>query len=165
MASAHPVVLPVTVTLLGPSQMHVTNSRDNVNAVSVESLDDSAISVSPDFGVNFIVFHLIFHFRDFPQCRTCQCNGHASICDQRTGACIDCRNLTDGPHCERCVDGYYGDPRLGVSIPCKPCPCPGQKKSKVLTVFYFSGGPGSGYQHADTCYIAPQNQTVICNCR
>lgn len=90
-------------------------------------------------------------FWAFPECRTCQCNGHASICDQRTGACIDCRNLTDGAHCERCVDGYYGDPRLGVSIPCKPCPCP--------------GGPGSGYQHADTCYISPQNQTVVCNCR
>uniref|UniRef100_A0A1I8B0Z9 Laminin subunit beta-1 n=1 Tax=Meloidogyne hapla TaxID=6305 RepID=A0A1I8B0Z9_MELHA len=90
-------------------------------------------------------------FWNFPECRTCQCNGHASICDQRTGACIDCRNLTDGAHCERCVDGYYGDPRLGVGIPCKACPCP--------------GGPGSGYQHADTCYIAPQNQTVVCNCR
>ncbi|KAF7637603.1 hypothetical protein Mgra_00002860 [Meloidogyne graminicola] len=88
---------------------------------------------------------------NFPECRTCQCNGHASICDQRTGACIDCRNLTDGAHCERCVDGYYGDPRLGVGIPCKPCPCP--------------GGPGSGFQHADTCYISPQNQTVVCNCR
>uniref|UniRef100_A0A1I8BDR2 Laminin EGF-like domain-containing protein n=1 Tax=Meloidogyne hapla TaxID=6305 RepID=A0A1I8BDR2_MELHA len=90
-------------------------------------------------------------FWNFPECRTCQCNGHASICDQRTGACIDCRNLTDGAHCERCVDEYYGDPRLGVGIPCKACPCP--------------GGPGSGYQHADTCYIAPQNQTVVCNCR
>uniref|UniRef100_A0A915MXT1 Laminin subunit beta-1 n=1 Tax=Meloidogyne javanica TaxID=6303 RepID=A0A915MXT1_MELJA len=90
-------------------------------------------------------------FWNFPECRTCQCNGHASICEQRTGACMDCRNLTDGAHCERCVDGYYGDPRLGVGIPCKPCPCP--------------GGPGSGYQHADTCYIAPQNQSVVCNCK
>ncbi|KAL3094721.1 hypothetical protein niasHS_006016 [Heterodera schachtii] len=91
-------------------------------------------------------------FWNFPECRTCQCNGHASICDQRTGACIDCRNLTDGTHCERCVDGYYGDPRLGINLPCKPCPCP--------------GGPGSGFQHADSCYLTPPpSPTVTCNCR
>uniref|UniRef100_A0A914C176 Laminin subunit beta-1 n=1 Tax=Acrobeloides nanus TaxID=290746 RepID=A0A914C176_9BILA len=94
-------------------------------------------------------------FWSFPDCRTCQCNGHASICDQKTGACIDCRNLTDGSYCERCQSGYYGDPRLGVNLPCKPCPCP--------------GGPGSGFQHADTCYLKPshdyRSQDIVCNCR
>uniref|UniRef100_A0AC35F6W6 Laminin subunit beta-1 n=1 Tax=Panagrolaimus sp. PS1159 TaxID=55785 RepID=A0AC35F6W6_9BILA len=94
-------------------------------------------------------------FWSFPDCHTCQCNGHASICDQKTGACIDCRNLTDGNFCDRCKPGYYGDPRLGVNRPCKPCPCP--------------GGPGSGKQHADTCYIQPsydfQSNDIICNCK
>lgn len=46
-------------------------------------------------------------FWSFPDCRTCQCNGHASICDQKTGACIDCRNLTTGDHCETYENVFY----------------------------------------------------------
>lgn len=37
----------------------------------------------------------------FPSCRPCQCNGHADQCDQRTGACINCRDNTGGEKCER----------------------------------------------------------------
>ncbi|KRX56425.1 Laminin subunit beta-1 [Trichinella sp. T9] len=48
----------------------------------------------------------------------CQCNGHANVCDQRTGACVDCRDLTAGHHCEQCQLGYYGDPRLGHADSC-----------------------------------------------
>ncbi|MFH4984454.1 hypothetical protein AB6A40_011163 [Gnathostoma spinigerum] len=94
-------------------------------------------------------------FWSFPDCRVCQCNDHASVCDQKTGACIECRDLTDGHYCDRCKDGYYGDPRLGVNLPCKPCPCP--------------GGVDSGYQHADTCYLRTMGDSdspdVVCNCR
>lgn len=94
-------------------------------------------------------------FWNFPDCQVCQCNNHAVVCDQTTGACIECRDLTSGHHCDRCQEGYYGDPRLGVDLPCKPCPCP--------------GGPASGYQHADTCYLQPArevaSQDVVCNCR
>ncbi|KFD63486.1 hypothetical protein M514_06434 [Trichuris suis] len=90
-------------------------------------------------------------FWGFPECRQCQCNGHADICDQKTGACIECRDLAAGHHCELCQDGYYGDPRIGVNIPCRPCPCP--------------GGPGSGFQHADTCYLDHTTEVVVCNCR
>ncbi|CAJ0952788.1 unnamed protein product, partial [Mesorhabditis belari] len=92
-------------------------------------------------------------FWSFPDCRVCQCNGHANICDQQSGACIECRNLTAGHYCDRCQDGYYGDPRLGVGLACKPCPCP--------------GGPSSGYQHADTCFLTRVNgsQDVHCNCK
>lgn len=42
-------------------------------------------------------------FWNFPDCRPCECNNHASICDQRTGACIDCQDHTDGQNCERSV--------------------------------------------------------------
>lgn len=51
----------------------------------------------------------------------------------------------------RCVADYYGDPRLSVRIPCRPCMCP--------------GGPGSGFQHSDGCSLDPRTQDVICNCR
>ncbi|XP_005110416.2 laminin subunit beta-1 [Aplysia californica] len=93
----------------------------------------------------------LFGFWGFPQCRQCQCNGNADVCDPLTGACINCRNFTSGSFCERCEDGYYGDPRIGARIPCRPCMCP--------------GGPGSPAQHADTCSFDPRSQQVFCNCR
>ncbi|XP_070559223.1 laminin subunit beta-1-like [Ptychodera flava] len=88
---------------------------------------------------------------NFPNCQECQCNGHAGTCDQRTGTCIDCRDNTAGRFCHECAPGYYGDPREGVNQPCQPCMCP--------------GGAGSGYQFADTCYLDPRSQTVICECK
>ncbi|CAD5219384.1 unnamed protein product [Bursaphelenchus okinawaensis] len=92
-------------------------------------------------------------FWSFPDCKTCQCNGHATVCDQERGACIDCHNHTTGHNCERCIDTYYGDPRLGVGEHCKPCPCP--------------GGPGSGLQNANTCYLDRNalESKLKCNCK
>ena len=111
-------------------------------------------------------------------CQMCRCEGHADICDQRTGACIDCRDLTEGHNCERCIAGYYGDPRLGrsgqASQACRPCPCPGgrprcvQKAAALIECECFVG-PSSGLSHADTCYLKPSAnssaQDVVCNCR
>ncbi|KAL1456234.1 hypothetical protein WDU94_000979 [Cyamophila willieti] len=88
---------------------------------------------------------------NYPNCQRCICNGHADVCDSKTGACINCRNSTDGENCDRCVSGYYGDPRLGIGIPCRPCPCPG-------TV-------DSGKSHADTCQLDLRSQEVICACK
>ncbi|KAH9510039.1 Laminin subunit beta-1 [Bulinus truncatus] len=84
-------------------------------------------------------------------CRPCQCNGNADTCDPLTGACINCRDFTVGDYCERCSAGYYGDPRIGARIPCKPCMCP--------------GGPTSSIQHADSCSFDPRNQQVYCACK
>ncbi|KAK9751877.1 Laminin EGF domain [Popillia japonica] len=89
-------------------------------------------------------------FWNFPDCQRCDCNGHADICDARTGACIDCREYTEGHTCDRCVDGYYGDPRLNVDIPCRQCPCPGVA--------------GSNHSFADTCMLDP-TRDVVCHCK
>ena len=51
----------------------------------------------------------------------------------------------------RCVEGYYGDPRLGVDIPCRPCPCPGTVES--------------GHSFASRCALDRVTNDVICECK
>ena len=49
----------------------------------------------------------------------CQCNGHADAsagtCDAASGACF-CTGHTAGDRCQRCQDGFAGDPGGG-----RPC--------------------------------------------
>ncbi|XP_034394038.1 laminin subunit beta-2 [Cyclopterus lumpus] len=87
----------------------------------------------------------------FPSCSHCQCNGHADICDSRTGECRDCRDDTAGHLCERCVDGFFGNPVLGSGEHCRPCPCP--------------GNPGSDHFNGDSCQADHTSNQIICNCK
>ncbi|XP_050582063.1 laminin subunit beta-1 [Bombus affinis] len=89
-------------------------------------------------------------FWNFPHCQRCECNGHAESCDSKTGACINCRDYTTGHNCDRCIETYYGDPRIGVDIPCRACPCPG-------TI-------DSGHSYAESCSLDPVTHDVICEC-
>ncbi|XP_052278966.1 laminin subunit beta-1-like [Dreissena polymorpha] len=89
-------------------------------------------------------------FYGFPYCRACDCNGNAETCDDLTGACHNCTDYTAGERCERCLDGYYGDPRLNVREPCRPCMCP--------------KGPNHPAQHADSCFFDPRLEYVVCQC-
>uniref|UniRef100_T1IRE1 Laminin subunit beta-1 n=1 Tax=Strigamia maritima TaxID=126957 RepID=T1IRE1_STRMM len=89
-------------------------------------------------------------FWNYPTCIRCECNGHADTCDSRTGHCLDCRDFSVGNQCEGCLTGYYGDPRIGINIPCRACQCPGLKDS--------------GHSYADTCYLDNHLHTVVCNC-
>ncbi|XP_067164993.1 laminin subunit gamma-3 [Apteryx mantelli] len=59
----------------------------------------------------------------FVGCVPCACNQHGS-CDPLAGHCR-CLHHTEGPSCERCSPGFYGNPFAGRSDDCKPCPCPG----------------------------------------
>ncbi|MBN3300896.1 LAMB4 protein, partial [Amia calva] len=85
----------------------------------------------------------------FPQCRPCQCNGLAQLCDQTTGACLDCRGFSTGNNCERQAQRYYGDPVFRE--PCEPCLCPESK--------------ASGRYFAHSCSKDQNSLHVVCNCR
>lgn len=87
----------------------------------------------------------------FPSCRPCQCNGHAELCDPQTGECRDCRDSTAGHFCERCMDGFHGNPVLGSGDHCHPCPCP--------------GNPGSNHFNGHSCQTDDSANQIICNCQ
>ncbi|XP_045355489.1 laminin subunit alpha-2 isoform X5 [Leopardus geoffroyi] len=57
-------------------------------------------------------------------CEPCQCFGHAESCDDITGECLNCKDHTGGPYCNKCLPGFYGDPSKGTSEDCQPCACP-----------------------------------------
>ncbi|XP_041655654.1 laminin subunit beta-2 [Cheilinus undulatus] len=87
----------------------------------------------------------------FPSCSPCQCNGHADLCDPRTGECRDCRDYTAGHLCERCVDGFFGNPVLGLGEHCRPCPCPSY--------------PGSDHFNGHSCQADHTSNQIICTCK
>lgn len=62
----------------------------------------------------------------YTSCPSCQCNGH-SYCKANSSICVQpCLDHTEGPHCDRCIPGYYGDPVNGGS--CKLCQCNGHAR-------------------------------------
>ncbi|KAF1663167.1 Laminin subunit gamma-3, partial [Aptenodytes patagonicus] len=70
----------------------------------------------------------------FISCVPCACNQHGD-CHPLTGHC-QCLHNTEGPSCERCSPGFYGNPFIGRFDDCKPCPCPSHSPCTEV--------PGSG---------------------
>ena len=66
-------------------------------------------------------------------CTPCPCNGRAAGCttqdDGSFGICVGCEEGYEGVQCERCRDGYYGNPAEG--IPCQKCLCSGNIDTSV----------------------------------
>ncbi|NXP62747.1 LAMC2 protein, partial [Chloropsis cyanopogon] len=62
-------------------------------------------------------------------CQLCQCNGNVEPnavgnCDRRTGECLKCIHNTAGFYCDRCKDGFFGNPLAPEpSDKCRACTC------------------------------------------
>uniref|UniRef100_H3D4F7 Heparan sulfate proteoglycan 2 n=1 Tax=Tetraodon nigroviridis TaxID=99883 RepID=H3D4F7_TETNG len=83
-------------------------------------------------------------------CAGCNCNGHASACDPVNGHCLSCQHHTEGPRCDKCRSGYFGDPSRGRPDDCKPCPCPYYETSR---------------RFSNTCFLDVDNQPTCDACR
>ncbi|NXL41604.1 LAMC2 protein, partial [Podilymbus podiceps] len=62
-------------------------------------------------------------------CRPCQCNGNVEPntmgnCDRQTGECLKCIYNTAGFYCNRCKDGFFGNPLApDPADKCRACAC------------------------------------------
>ncbi|XP_073512146.1 basement membrane-specific heparan sulfate proteoglycan core protein isoform X5 [Phyllobates terribilis] len=82
-------------------------------------------------------------------CSGCNCNGHASSCDSESGYCINCQHNTEGPQCNKCKSGFFGDPTRGTADSCLPCPCPFMDPRR---------------RYSDTCFLDTDGQPTCDNC-
>ncbi|XP_077756139.1 laminin subunit alpha-1 [Canis aureus] len=90
-------------------------------------------------------------------CVPCNCSGNvdtfeAGHCDSVTGECLKCIGNTDGAHCERCADGFYGDAVTAKN--CRACECHG--KGSISDVCHLDTGlcdckPHVTGQQCDQC--------------
>ncbi len=81
------------------------------------------------------------------KCELCECNGFSIDCHPESGLCINCTQATEGPACEACQQGFFGDPQRNIS--CKPCPCPLAKPNG---------------QFSDECVLLPNGSALCTNC-
>ncbi|XP_032166436.1 laminin subunit alpha-1 [Mustela erminea] len=74
-------------------------------------------------------------------CVPCNCSGNVNPfeeghCDSVTGECLKCIGNTDGAHCERCADGFYGDAVTAKN--CRACEC--HRKGSLSDVCHLETG-------------------------
>ncbi|KAF7666905.1 hypothetical protein LDENG_00088500 [Lucifuga dentata] len=67
------------------------------------------------------------------ECKECSCNNNIDLddpaaCDTVTGECLRCLHNTQGPCCQNCKPGYYGN---ALAQDCKECLC--DRRGTVVT--------------------------------
>ncbi|XP_019367559.1 PREDICTED: basement membrane-specific heparan sulfate proteoglycan core protein, partial [Gavialis gangeticus] len=82
-------------------------------------------------------------------CSGCNCHGHSSSCDQVFGYCLSCQHNTEGPQCNKCKPGFFGDATRGTSTACRPCPCPYTEP---------------GRRFSDSCFLDTDGQATCDAC-
>ena len=98
-------------------------------------------------------------------CAECNCNGNINKlmpdnCDAVTGRCKSCLFNTNGEHCEKCMEGFYGNPSVPAheqehgNKGCISCDC--SKKGSASDVCDPRNGqcsclPGVGGKSCDQC--------------
>ncbi|XP_073089464.1 basement membrane-specific heparan sulfate proteoglycan core protein isoform X4 [Manis javanica] len=82
-------------------------------------------------------------------CSGCNCNGHASSCDPVYGHCLNCQHNTEGPQCNKCKSGFFGDATKATATACRPCPCPYIDASR---------------RFSDTCFLDTDGQATCDAC-
>ncbi|XP_048206408.1 basement membrane-specific heparan sulfate proteoglycan core protein isoform X4 [Perognathus longimembris pacificus] len=82
-------------------------------------------------------------------CSGCNCNGHASACDPVYGHCLNCQHNTEGPQCNKCKAGFFGDATKATATACRPCPCPYIDASR---------------RFSDTCFLDTDGQATCDAC-
>jgi len=92
-------------------------------------------------------------------CRECDCNGNVDPnavgnCNTTTGECIKCIYNTHGPHCEKCLAGFFGDALALPKGNCRPCGC------NHLGTVQSSEPAGLTYDTSFTCESSGQ-----CRCK
>ncbi|XP_049631522.1 basement membrane-specific heparan sulfate proteoglycan core protein [Suncus etruscus] len=82
-------------------------------------------------------------------CSGCNCHGHASSCDPVYGHCLNCQHNTEGPQCNKCKAGFFGDATKATATACRPCPCPYIDASR---------------RFSDTCFLDTDGQATCDAC-
>ncbi|XP_050787085.1 basement membrane-specific heparan sulfate proteoglycan core protein isoform X3 [Gopherus flavomarginatus] len=82
-------------------------------------------------------------------CSGCNCHGHSSSCDRVYGYCLNCQHNTEGPQCNKCKPGFFGDATRGNATACRPCPCPYTDPAR---------------RFSDTCFLDTDSQATCDAC-
>ncbi|EMP24866.1 Basement membrane-specific heparan sulfate proteoglycan core protein, partial [Chelonia mydas] len=82
-------------------------------------------------------------------CSGCNCHGHSSSCDRVFGYCLNCQHNTEGPQCNKCKPGFFGDATRGNATACRACPCPYTDSAR---------------RFSNTCFLDTDGQATCDDC-